>query len=87
MHPEEMKAKIRMAGMTATMIAEELDIHVSSVSHVISGRGRSARVEQRIAELIKEPVDKVFPPKMSVLRRTKAQIRNTAHANHARKSA
>lgn len=61
MHPEQIKAEIRMAGLTATEVARQLNLSRMTVSQVIRGTGRSARVEQRISEIIEKPVDVIWP--------------------------
>lgn len=70
MHPEEIKAAIRMKGMTAAMIAEKLKVSQSSVSHVIAKRSHSERIESFIAELIGVSRNDLFPRKPSLLRRS-----------------
>ncbi|WP_092744170.1 helix-turn-helix domain-containing protein [Paracidovorax valerianellae] len=74
MHPEEIKAAMRMKGVTPTALAAELEIANSTMSQVISGRAVSARVMARIATIIGKPVDTIWPPKnrRPSLRRTKA---------------
>lgn len=70
MHPEEIKAAIRIAGKTAAMIADELGVSQSSVSHVINQRSHSEKIETHIADLIRKPRDVLFPKKPSLLRRS-----------------
>lgn len=72
MHPEQIKAHIRMAGTTPAVIAEELGLARSTVSQVISGRGVSARVQRRISEVTGLAIDVMWPQKKTVLRRIKA---------------
>lgn len=73
MHPEEIKAAIRMKGTTPTAIAEEEGVSRSMVSHVINGNAKSARIQVRIAQIIGKPVVAIWPPKNKpVLRRMKA---------------
>ncbi|MCW8199278.1 helix-turn-helix domain-containing protein [Verminephrobacter aporrectodeae subsp. tuberculatae] len=72
MHPEEIKASMRMKGITPTALADALGVANSSVSQVISGRATSARIAGRIAEIIGKPVTVIWPPKNApVLRRMK----------------
>lgn len=70
MHPEQIKAAIRMKGMTAAMIADDLEVSQSSVSHVINKRSHSERIEEFIAILIEKPREELFPRKPSLLRRS-----------------
>lgn len=79
MHPEEIKAGLRMKGVTPTALAEELKVSTPTMSQVISGRSVSARIRQRIAEILGKSVDEVWPPaKKPPLRRTKAQLARAA---------
>jgi len=69
MHPELIKAQIRMAGSTPALIAEELGVCPSTVSHVIYRRGRSARVAQRIAQITGIAEDVLWPPQKALQRK------------------
>ncbi len=71
MHPEEIKAAIRMKGTTPTAIAEELRVSRSMVSHVINGNAKSARIQARIAQIIGKTTAAIWPPTKPILRRTK----------------
>lgn len=72
MHPEEIKAAMRMKGVTPTALADELGVANSTVSQVISGRSVSARIAARISEIVGKPAAVIWPPKTGpVLRRTK----------------
>lgn len=61
MHPEEIKAAIRMAGSTPSAIAEELNVSRSMVSHVINGKFKSERIAQRIAEVTGRSMELLWP--------------------------
>lgn len=73
MHPELIKAAIRMKGTTPSAIADELGVSRSTVSLVISGRGVSARISEHISKVTGLPVTTLWPPNKSktVLRRTR----------------
>lgn len=76
MHPEEIKAAIRMKRTTAARIADELGVSGSTLSQVILGKGTSARVKRRIAEVTGLTVEQLWPPaslEMS-MRRKKVRI-------------
>ncbi|VXC72729.1 conserved hypothetical protein [Pseudomonas sp. 8Z] len=73
MHPEEIKAAMRMAGVTPAMLCDELQVAASSVSQVISGHIKSGRIQARIAEIIGKPVTVIWPNQVR-LRRTRAQV-------------
>ena len=61
MHPEQIKAAMRMAGKTSAVLAEELKVTGGTVSQVINGRAESARIKRRIAEIIGKPVSVIWP--------------------------
>lgn len=61
MHPEQIKAAIRMKGTTPKAIADELGISKTTVAHVIHGRGVSARVAHRISEVTGLSMRELWP--------------------------
>ena len=61
MHPEDIKASIRKAGKSITIAAKDLEITPSTVSLVVSGRGKSMRVQTYISDLIGKPVAEIWP--------------------------
>lgn len=74
MHPEEIKAAMRIAGTTPAMLADELEVAPSSVSQVIAGLIRSKRIQLRISQIIGKPVDVIWPKKTAVLRRSRQKV-------------
>ena len=75
MHPEQIKAAMRMKGITPTALADEMGVANSTVSQVISGRSVSARIRKRIAEITEMGVDTLWPPSTKpLLRRTKSLV-------------
>lgn len=76
MHPEQIKAAMRMNGVTPTALADELGVANSTVSQVISGRSVSARIRGRIAAITGHSVETLWPQanRRPVLRRTRAQV-------------
>lgn len=62
MHPEEIKAALRMKGVTPAALADELGVAPSTMSQVISGRSTSARIMGRIAEVLGKPIRAIWPP-------------------------
>ena len=75
MHPEQIKAAMRMKGITPAALADELGVANSTISQVISGRIESARIKQRISKIVGLPVATLWPPSDRVrLRRTKAEV-------------
>lgn len=73
MHPEEIKAAMRIAGTTPAMLCDELQVAASSVSQTINGHIKSQRIQKRISEIIGKPIEVIWPNQV-VLRRSRAQI-------------
>ena len=71
MHPEEIKAALRMKGVTLIVLAERAKVSRSMVTHVIHGNARSAHVMELIAAIIGKPVQAIWASK-PVLRRTRS---------------
>lgn len=69
MDPELIKAAIRMKDTTPARLADEMGLCASTFSMVIAGRGKSARVMNRIAEVTGIPVSTMWPEKPSLSRR------------------
>lgn len=61
MHPERIKAEIRIRQHTATSIGDELGVTRTAVTSVITGKSKSARIRQHIAQLIGQPVSVLWP--------------------------
>ncbi|WP_081769004.1 helix-turn-helix domain-containing protein [Herbaspirillum sp. RV1423] len=61
MHPEDIKASIRKAGKSITIAAKDLGITPSTVSLVVSGRGKSMRVQTYISDLLGKSVAEIWP--------------------------
>ena len=68
MHPEQIKATLRMQGFTLVMLAEEMGVSRSMVSHVINGHAKSAAIQQRIAGLLGCSVESLWVPRPSLRR-------------------
>lgn len=75
MHPEQIKAAIRMSRTTPAAIADELGVSSSAMSSVINGRSTSHRIREHIAQLLGKPADVIWPPRPS-LKRKHASRRN-----------
>lgn len=63
MNPELIKAEIRMKDTTPAELARGLGVSGACVSHVIYGRGTSAPVAKRIAQVTGIPIAKLWPGK------------------------
>lgn len=61
MHPEEIKAAMRIAGTSPAMLATALNVSKATMSTVIHGRSESARIKASIAKLIGKPVSVIWP--------------------------
>lgn len=61
MHPEQIKAEIRMKGTTPAALADSLSLSRMTVSNVIHGRITSRRVADAISGLIRKPVTQLWP--------------------------
>ena len=72
MHPELIKAQIRMKGISCAVIADELGVTHATVSAVLHGQRTSARVARRIAEVVGLPVATLWPQRRPLMRRAKA---------------
>jgi lambda repressor-like predicted transcriptional regulator len=79
-HPEEIKAAIRMTGTTPAAVADELKVSRSMVSHVIAGTAKSARIAERISEITGMPIVTLWPPTPAkpTLRRPNVSLRGRA---------
>jgi len=73
MHPEEIKAALRMSGWTQVMLADELNVSRSSVAQAIAGGAHSARIQQRISDILGKPAKAIWPSQVA-LRRNREQI-------------
>ena len=70
MHPADIQAAIKKAGASQSSIGRELPgktVSRMAVSHVISGRSKSARIALRISEVTGVPVRELWPGKYPIL--------------------
>jgi lambda repressor-like predicted transcriptional regulator len=81
MHPEEIKAALRMRRVTQVVLAEELKVAPSSINQTISGRIRSERIQARISQLLEKPIEEIWPEPL-VLRRNRKPSGTGAHHEH-----
>jgi len=61
MHPEMIKAAIRMRGTTPSAIAESLSVSRSMVSHVINSTAKSERIAEKIAAVTGLSQEELWP--------------------------
>jgi lambda repressor-like predicted transcriptional regulator len=69
MHPEEIKAALRMKGCTQARLAESLRIGRSTVSQVIAGYCKSSHVQKAIAKIIGKTIREIWPNQVILRRR------------------
>lgn len=60
MHPEEIKAALRIKGVTLTALAQQLGLSRSMVTQVIHGYARSKKVEDLIAQTLGKPIGAIW---------------------------
>jgi lambda repressor-like predicted transcriptional regulator len=72
MHPEEIKAALRMKSITQAVLAERLGVTPSLVSQTIAGYGKSPQVQRAIAEIVGKSIRDLWPNQV-ILRRTRAR--------------
>lgn len=77
MHPEEIKAALRIKGITLTALADDLGKSRSMVTHVVHGISRSKKIEERICQILGKPRDAIWKTKPT-LRRTKGRTLGAA---------
>lgn len=77
MHPEEIKAAIRMKGTTPAAIADEMKVSRTSLSQVIHNKGTSQRIRTKIADIIGLPEKAIWPPEPSLRRANKSKTART----------
>jgi putative transcriptional regulator len=61
MHPELIKAHLRIGGTTPAALATELGVSPMTVSQVIHGNGSSRRIAERIAQVLGKSVAEIWP--------------------------
>lgn len=73
MHPEQIKAEMRMKGVSPAMLAERINRSQTTVSNVINGRAVSEFIRAEIACVIGRPVSAIWAPSPpSLMRRKRA---------------
>jgi lambda repressor-like predicted transcriptional regulator len=73
MHPEEIKAALRIQGWTLSKVADIEGVAKSTVSQVVSGSHKSARIQAFIAKKLGKTVKEIWPNQVEV-RRSRLQI-------------
>jgi len=61
MHPELIKAQIRIAGSSLSAIARKLDVTPNAVRLIVHGNGKSRRIARAIATVTGRSLDELWP--------------------------
>lgn len=83
MHPEFIKARLRVAGSSAAKIAREMKRSHSTVSRVISGQGKSTRIARRICEIARLDPEEAWPGRYPEFRVNPVRFSNHTHKEAA----
>ena len=59
--PEEIKAALILKGIKMVEVAEKCNVKPTTVSQVIAGRSKSARIQITIAKIIEKDVCEIWP--------------------------
>lgn len=73
MHREEIKAAMRMKGVTPAMLADSIGVSSSAMCQTINGAIKSPRIQAAISEVLGLPPEKIWP-RIVRLRRSKSEI-------------
>ncbi|MBL8396160.1 MAG: helix-turn-helix domain-containing protein [Candidatus Accumulibacter sp.] len=79
MHPELIKAQLRMHGSSPADVARETGVSQMNVSHVIRSRHRSVRIARRICELTGLEPDTAWPGRYPEFRFDPIRFPQTPH--------
>jgi len=61
MNPHDIAAALRKKGSSQRAIATACEVSVSTVSHVVHGRGKSRKVAEAISKVTGIPVQRLWP--------------------------
>jgi|GEM_PF-735643 len=61
MHPAEIQAALKLQGYSQSHIATMCGVRPSTVSMVINGRGRSRPIEEKISEVLRLSLSRLWP--------------------------
>ncbi len=61
MHPENIKAQLRIRGVTMADLAREFEVGHDTVRQVVMGITKSKRINNRIAEILNKTVEELWP--------------------------
>ena len=63
MKPNEIRAELLLRGVRPSEIARKLKVGRAAISNVITGCGKSRRIQEAIAEMIGKTVEEIWPEK------------------------
>ena len=88
MHPAQIQAELKMRGITQAEVARQCG-HVSptTVYQVVHGRGRSKRIEMRIAAITGRTLTELWPAWYPHARAGRSSVRASANAPAPRRAA
>lgn len=72
MHPELIKAHLRMKGVTPALLAERLGKSRSCITQVIAARTKTPEIQQAIAAVLGLPVSDIWPGQIRLRREKNA---------------
>jgi lambda repressor-like predicted transcriptional regulator len=61
MHPADIQASLRKAGVSQKSIAEKLEVSESTITKVIHGSSKSRRIAEEISETIGKDIEDIWP--------------------------
>lgn len=61
LHAIDLQAALKRAGFSQQAIAAEMGVSKATVSHVLTGKARSRRLEQRVSEILDLPLYAIWP--------------------------
>ncbi|MDR1063635.1 MAG: helix-turn-helix domain-containing protein [Azoarcus sp.] len=68
MHPELIKAHMRMKGVTPSVLADQLGRSRSCITQVIAAKTKTPEIQQAIANVIGLPVSEIWPGQVRLRR-------------------
>lgn len=83
MHPEYIKARLRIAGSSQSKIARALKVSVNAVSYVITGNCKSVRIARRICEIARLDPEEAWPGRYPEFRVNPVRFSNHTHKEAA----
>lgn len=61
MNIDNIVGQLRCHGYTQTLLAVELNVSVTLINRVIHGKTKSKRIQQKIADIIGEDIETIWP--------------------------